>query len=698
MYDSERFIVMTGNHLSGTPSDIYERQDILNYIYDMYFPDKKKQKKITQTDLNPSPPLADEEVLNIGYRAKNGDRFKALYSGDFSAYGSQSEADQALCNYLAFYTQDFLQIDRIFSGSGLYRDKWEREDYKATTINKAIQGLNATYKKPDDNYHLHVKGSGDSFVIPKPFDVTSGSLYSIKKATKENEKDKKIFVSRHVPFLTKEFHNVERPQVLYEITWKHANRTINEVVTASTISIKRELLELSDKGLSVNDNNAKALIQFMDLYLSENDIEKHYAVERLGSIKDKFIHPAMSKDVEIMAIDQGEKQILEGFEVKGTVETWKNEVFERIKDSPKAVFFVLASFASVIINDLRVQPFIVDLSGTTSQGKTTTLKIASTVWGNTKLLNEWNATKVSIERKAAYLNSFPLLMDDTRKADERVLQDVIYQFSGGRSKGRGSVKGSQREYTWNNILLSTGEVSLNEYAKSAGGVAARVIPLIDEPLKKDHKNIAQLHEAMENNYGAIGVEFLKIWIAHRNEFIYEYHRFKSHYTDKAKDNEVLSRLAGYYAAVHFTGSILKDKLRLDIDLKAMSVLFDDIAKENKAVDKPMQFLEGILTDLDSKRDSIYYNFKPRQGVKAIYNDKQKQLYLTPAYTSEFLGVEEVQTRREWLKRGITTPLERDERTVDYKLVSHKGTKFRAIALNMDLIEELGFHFHEDNNG
>ncbi|MGQ0422345.1 DUF927 domain-containing protein, partial [Bacillus sp. HC-Mk] len=153
------------------------------------------------------------------------------------------------------------------------------------------------------------------------------------------------------------------------------------------------------------------------------------------------------------------------------------------------VFFILASFASVIIQDLRLQPFIVDLSGTTSQGKTTTLKAAASVWGNERLMSEWNATKVSIERKAAYLNSFPLLLDDTRKANERILKDVIYQFSGGRSKGRGSLKGSQREFTWHNILLSTGEVSLNEYAKNQGGAAARIIPLIDEPLGKDHGNI-----------------------------------------------------------------------------------------------------------------------------------------------------------------------------------------------------------------
>src|SRR5699024_905863 len=63
-------------------------------------------------------------------------------------------ADQALCNLIAPYTQDYEQIDRIFSNSGLYRDKWDREDYKINTIEKAVYDRGFTYKKED--FQLHV--------------------------------------------------------------------------------------------------------------------------------------------------------------------------------------------------------------------------------------------------------------------------------------------------------------------------------------------------------------------------------------------------------------------------------------------------------------------------------------------------------------------------------------------------------------
>lgn len=554
-----------------------------------------------------------------------------------------------------------------------------------TTTRSAIKKASEGKERQLNNVQI----INENITIPYGFEVIKGALYEVKVDSKGIVTHH--LVSRKTPYITKEFHNVEREQVLYEIEWQEPFGKVKEIVPASTIATRRQLLELSDKGLSVNENNVKKLIHFFDQYLSINNVKKEFAVERLGMIKGKFIHPIETKDVEILSIDYGEKQLFESFKIKGTSETWKREVFEIIKDYPKATFIVLASFASVLIGELKIDPFIVDLSGSTSTGKTTTLRIAASVWGNEGLVNEWNATRVSIERKAAYLNSFPLLLDDTRKANEKVIQDIIYQFSGGRSKGRGSISGSQREYTWNNILLSTGEVTINEYAKSQGGAAARVIPIIDQPLPKDHDNIAKIYEGIENNYGAIGIDFLKIWEAKKEDYIPEYHRFRNRYLQKSRTNEVLTRLAGYYAAIHFAGSILKKELGFNVDLQAIYELFDEIAEENKAIDKPMQFLEELLTDLDSNRLNVFYNDYPfPQVVDAIYKDGQ--LYLLPAYLKRFLGVEEKLIRREWLKRGITVPIEDNGKIVDYKQLKHMGKNFKVIIINMDHVSNLGFNF------
>lgn len=89
---------------------------------------------------------SDSELLDIARNWNNGRgaKFAALYdSGDTSGYPSHSEADQALCNYLAHLTQcDFDRIDGLFRDSALYRpEKWDRRGrgYARSTILKAMR-------------------------------------------------------------------------------------------------------------------------------------------------------------------------------------------------------------------------------------------------------------------------------------------------------------------------------------------------------------------------------------------------------------------------------------------------------------------------------------------------------------------------------------------------------------------------------
>lgn len=73
---------------------------------------------------------------------KQADKFSALYDrGDISGYNSHSEADAALCTMLAMRVGDKPdEIDRLFRASALYRDKWERRDYREATIRMALEG------------------------------------------------------------------------------------------------------------------------------------------------------------------------------------------------------------------------------------------------------------------------------------------------------------------------------------------------------------------------------------------------------------------------------------------------------------------------------------------------------------------------------------------------------------------------------
>jgi len=71
----------------------------------------------------------DLQIINKAITARNGDKIKALWEGNWSGYPSQSEADIALAGHLYFYTKNVEWTDRLFRKSGLMRPKWDTRHY-----------------------------------------------------------------------------------------------------------------------------------------------------------------------------------------------------------------------------------------------------------------------------------------------------------------------------------------------------------------------------------------------------------------------------------------------------------------------------------------------------------------------------------------------------------------------------------------
>lgn len=147
MYDHDRYFCMTGNVVR---NPIIEKcgNEINGLYYDAFGdPDASPQPAKTSGSKTPAN-LSDAELIAAARAAQNGTKFSALWDGDTSLYGGDdSSADQALCNLLAFWTGcDAARMDRLFRQSGLYREKWERQDYRERTINKAIESCPEGYK------------------------------------------------------------------------------------------------------------------------------------------------------------------------------------------------------------------------------------------------------------------------------------------------------------------------------------------------------------------------------------------------------------------------------------------------------------------------------------------------------------------------------------------------------------------------
>jgi hypothetical protein len=150
-YTNKRYFTITGHIFDGISRSIEHRQEEVSELYNELFPRKEKvsEKSETQTTHN----IDDSEIIEKALNANDGGKFSQLWEGDWSEYPSQSEADLALCTKLVFWVgADPQRINALFCESGLYRDKWDRDDYRDRTINAAIDCSTDTYNPAMDDH------------------------------------------------------------------------------------------------------------------------------------------------------------------------------------------------------------------------------------------------------------------------------------------------------------------------------------------------------------------------------------------------------------------------------------------------------------------------------------------------------------------------------------------------------------------
>lgn len=166
VYPDKRFIAMTGNIYEGH-SEIHDMQAALDALMREHFPadgetttvkpppaDRKARtsdskarasgSKASQTAAPKNLPPAAAQAIERARKKDSAPLFAKLFDeGDTSGYASESEADLALMNLLAFASDgDDAVMEEAFSASALgRREKWRtRPDYRVWTINAARAG------------------------------------------------------------------------------------------------------------------------------------------------------------------------------------------------------------------------------------------------------------------------------------------------------------------------------------------------------------------------------------------------------------------------------------------------------------------------------------------------------------------------------------------------------------------------------
>ena len=146
VFDQLRYFCITGHIYKEVSGEIEKRQDELNALYKKNWGDEIK-KPNRQNNLDTT------DIIQKAITANDGGKFARLWYGEISEYPSASEADLALCTKLAFWVNgDFEKIDSLFRQSGLMREKWERDDYRNNTIDRACNTQNEGYTGQNGQY------------------------------------------------------------------------------------------------------------------------------------------------------------------------------------------------------------------------------------------------------------------------------------------------------------------------------------------------------------------------------------------------------------------------------------------------------------------------------------------------------------------------------------------------------------------
>lgn len=149
---TNRFVTVTGDMFR--PGTVERDDNALRDLLDTFM---KRSTRVSAKTIEASSYLDDDGVIAHALASESGDKFKALYEGNWEeGYDSQSDADMAFVSMLCFWCGNVEeQIDRIFRSSGLMRDKWDRKTGDATygqiTIRNAVATNSAIYTPIQDS-------------------------------------------------------------------------------------------------------------------------------------------------------------------------------------------------------------------------------------------------------------------------------------------------------------------------------------------------------------------------------------------------------------------------------------------------------------------------------------------------------------------------------------------------------------------
>lgn len=455
-------------------------------------------------------------------------------------------------------------------------DNAVKEDIYTDTIPEAISGAPVNLRQPE------------------------GWTYSDSGISKVNEKTFMPEVVCRTPIIiTRRLTSLETGEEKIEIAFKRDKKWTTAVFLRSTIFQSKSIVALADLGCTVTSENAKYVVSFLGALEAENIdiIDKADSTRTFGWQNNNKFLPGLAKDV-VLDIEPSQRALAAAYSKQGSMEEWVS-LMQSHRARDRFRFILAASFAAPLLKILQQRIFFVYNWGNSAGGKTAGLKAALSVWGDPdKLMVNFNATQVALERMAAFYCDLPLGIDERQLAgnNQGGLEKIVYMIASGTGRARGSKGGGlQHTSTWRTIALATGEEPLSTDTTQTG-VANRVIEVYGGPFDNE-KEASKMHQAVATNYGHAGIEFVKRILELDEEDI------RNKYDSISKH---LSEKSGGKNGAHIAGIAAVTLADMYID----EWFFNGSDSKSRA----LEMAENILDEQSVREDSSDVNESARQFI------------------------------------------------------------------------------------
>lgn len=475
-----------------------------------------------------------------------------------------------------------------------------------------------------------------------------------------NDNDRKVAkpvkVSSSTIRIAEIHENIDTGQISLSIAFDYLGQERVARVPRSQISNSRHLASvLAGAGAPVSTNNARQVISYLSAYEEEfaPSIRRIRVTSRFGRGRNggTFFFPGLFTSTEFLPLSTGDASLYRAYASRaGSLRNWLEVTRLLYRESlmiPQVA--IIASLVSPLQRRLQIPNFILDIYGNTSTGKSTSLKLAASVYGRPydpdSLVQQWMNTQLAIEQTASMCSELPIFLDDAQHCPVELKRSVIYMIANGKGRGRAARAGGLVEApTWHTVALSTSEEPLHEVSPHEGA-RGRILSVggLTPPFQAGKAGLVQeLEKEVSLNHGYAGEAFIRHingwgdadWDRWRVRFF----AVRSELL-KSTSSNIVGRVSGYIAAIQvaaeaacpllglpFQPDVLSAWLMLHLNeqesdrnvvLTALRALADHFLANLGAFAGDGRFVEGKRTPLQGVARRHHYVAFLRSTLEAV---------------------------------------------------------------------------------